>query len=64
MTDKPKKAGAPSELSGDDLDMAVGGASAKDVAVTKSEENIKLKIPVEERRKMVVKPREEKLKHQ
>ncbi|MEM7211231.1 MAG: hypothetical protein AAF479_04945 [Pseudomonadota bacterium] len=64
MTDKPKNTDAPSELSGDDLDMAVGGASAKDVAVVKSEENIKLKVPAEERRKMTAKPREEKLKHQ
>lgn len=63
MTDS-KKTDAPSELSGDDLDMAVGGAAKTDLSVTKAEQQIKLKAPAEEHRKKGSTAREEKIKHQ
>ena len=57
MTDKK----TPAELSADDLDMAVGGAAAPELDVSKGEQQIKFQDG-EQRRKRDVSGREDKAK--
>ena len=52
------------ELSAEDLDLAVGGASIEAAGVTKGEENVKLTSKGEQRRKHDLTPREEKAKRE
>lgn len=64
MVRKPENADTPSELSGEDLDMAVGGATAAKLSIGKAEEQ-KKRAPIgEQHRKMDKAPSEEKIKHQ
>ncbi len=53
-----------SELSAEDLDMAVGGASVESAEFAKGEENVKLTSKGEQRRKHDLAPREEKAKRE
>ena len=50
------------ELSAEDLDMAVGGASIETAKTANAEENVKLAAKGEQRQKHAATPREEKLK--
>ncbi len=59
MTESEK----PNELSGEDLDMAVGGASVKVAEFTSKEESNKRTLKGEEHRKYDTTAREEKVKH-
>ena len=52
------------ELSAEDLDMVVGGASVVSTRFVKAEENVKMSSKGEEHRKQFVAPSEEKEKRE